>query len=140
MRFTRIHQEPSGTNGRARAAGTGAGAGLSEVPKPSHGSNVVSQPHAASPRLARSHARTHERNEADFPVGLTPPTSDICVSIYRVRARERERKGALTYALHAICVRMLFSVTLCSNSANLEFECSVATPGIQDSWTSSDST
>ena len=33
----------------------------------------------ASP--ARSHARTHERNEYDFPVGLTIPTSDICIYI-----------------------------------------------------------
>ena len=24
-----------------------------------------------------SHARTHERTKSDFPVGLTPPTSDI---------------------------------------------------------------
>ncbi|MGB1607217.1 MAG: hypothetical protein ACPIOQ_81580, partial [Promethearchaeia archaeon] len=29
-------------------------------------------PRFASPRLARSHARTHERNETDFPVGLPP--------------------------------------------------------------------
>ena len=34
----------------------------------------------ASP--ARSHARTHERNEYDFPVGLTIPTSDEYMYIY----------------------------------------------------------
>ena len=36
-------------------------------------SNRLSLAHTASPRLARSHART-KRN--DFPVGLTPPTSN----------------------------------------------------------------
>ena len=37
------------------------------------GSNRLSLAHAASPRLARSHART---KRSDFPVGLTFPTSN----------------------------------------------------------------
>ena len=31
---------------------------------------------------ARTHARTNERNESDFPVGSTPPTSDIHTYIH----------------------------------------------------------
>ena len=55
-----------------RGGGHAAAAGaLFPVRKPSHGSNVASRPHAASPRLAHPLARTHERNEYDFPVGLT---------------------------------------------------------------------
>ena len=46
-----------------------------ELPKPSHGNDNASQAHAASL------ARTHERNEYDFPVGLTPPTSDISTTV-----------------------------------------------------------
>ena len=39
----------------------------------------LTRPGTAS--LARTHA-SHERNESDFPVGLTPPTSDIrCTDI-----------------------------------------------------------
>ena len=46
---------------------------LSNVRKPSDGKQ-----HRPSQAHTASHARTHERNEYDFPVGLTPPTSDIC--------------------------------------------------------------
>ncbi len=42
------------------------------LPQPSLGRHLVSRPHTGSPRLARSHARTHERNKYDIPVGLTP--------------------------------------------------------------------
>ena len=48
---------------------------------PAPGSKRLSLAHAASPRLARSHARTNETKR--FPgwghKGLTPPTSDIYV-------------------------------------------------------------
>ena len=73
-------QHPIGKGGRARngtarhgtARDTG---GLLALPPPSYRRHLVSRPHTASPRLAspaRTHARTHERNEYDFPVGLTP--------------------------------------------------------------------
>ena len=41
-----------------------------ELPQPSHENNI--EPRAAT----RSFARTHERNEYDFSVGLTPTTSE----------------------------------------------------------------
>ena len=49
-------------------AGAGTGEGLFEFLQPSVGSNIVSRAHAASL------ARTNERNEHDFLVGLTPQT------------------------------------------------------------------
>ena len=42
-------------------------------PHPSYRWQIASLAHAASPRLVRSLART-KRN--DFPVGVTPPTSN----------------------------------------------------------------
>ena len=51
-------------------------------PHPSLGRINASHAHTASPRLARPLARTHERNEYDFPVGLTILTSDIYSYIY----------------------------------------------------------
>ena len=44
-----------------------------ELLKLCHGNNNVPRLHAASL------ARTHERNEYDFLVGLTPPTCDIYI-------------------------------------------------------------
>ena len=65
----RTTKQGKGTSEHPRHPARHGGA-RKQLPQPSHGSNIVPRAHAASL------ARTHERNEYDFPVGLTPPTSD----------------------------------------------------------------
>ena len=59
--------------------------GQSDRQPPSLASNIVSQTHTASPRLACPHARTHAREKKyDFLAELTIPTTDIsqCKDVY----------------------------------------------------------
>jgi hypothetical protein len=50
--------------------------GFLELPQPSHGNNIVPRAHTASL------ARTHERNEYDFPVWTTPQPPIYRIYIY----------------------------------------------------------
>ena len=75
--------------GRARDATRRHGGAFPELRRPSLGSNIVPRAHAASL------ARTHERNEYDFPVGLTPPTSDHTAS----GGFSRQRWGEVSFRL-----------------------------------------
>ena len=59
-------------SGSTRNGGTGYSCAFAAFDCALTSSPARTQLRLASPRLARSHARTHERNEYDFPVGLTP--------------------------------------------------------------------
>ena len=58
---TTVTQKKKGHADTARHPGA-----FLELPQPSHGNNIVPRAHTASL------ARTHERNEYDFPVWATP--------------------------------------------------------------------
>ncbi len=78
--FTAKRRARHGTRARARHARRAPRAGgLFPVRKSSHGNNVASRPHAASPRLARPLARTHARTKRIRFPGWTHSPNLRCI-------------------------------------------------------------